>query len=97
MKKAGADSVATCFCSCAARNVNVCWAFPKHVGGLFFYIYTYIYTHCGPEPFETVLIQREVKRFRQGRAQQLVNPYALQPKTARGLETEVAWLVIFRV
>lgn len=27
----------------------------------------------------------------------LVNPYALQPKTARGVEAEGAWMVIFRV
>lgn len=30
-------------------------------------------------------------------AQPLVNPYTLHPKTARGLETEAAWMVVFRV
>lgn len=40
---------------------------------------------------------REKIQARESSEVLLVNPYALQPKTARGVEAEGEWMVIFRV
>lgn len=95
MKKAGADSFARRFCSCYARNVNACWAFLKLAGGFFLFFFrrtaALAFQDC-PDMEGSEKIQA-----RESSEALLVIPYALQPKTARGVEAEGAWMVIFRV
>lgn len=46
VKRAGAGSMARCFCSCYARNVNACWAFLKRAGGFVFFTATLAFQAC---------------------------------------------------
>lgn len=83
-KRPGADSSERC--SCYARNVNACCAFRKRAGGFSFFRYI-------RQPLDCPDTERSKKDSGKGElssSQRWINPYALQPKTARGLETDLA-------